>query len=558
NEEFEEFDIPEIRDFQFLGGPSTGHSRSVSSVNGKITTISTYQYTYFFRATKEGKFTIPSATATIKGKAYRSNPITVEVLKAAASSSRSSGTSGTGSQQSAPGENELFVRVILDKRDAYIGEQIIATFKVYTSQTNLSGIDPNFKGPDFTGFFTELIETPQPRGLQREAVDGDLYYTAVIRRMVIIPQKSGELTIDPFDLDVAIRKEVRRRIADPLFEDFVIPDIEDIPVKLTSRPVKINVKSLPVNAPVSFKGAVGNFRLNATLNKTSTSTNDPLTLRVSITGKGNLKLINEVDVNVPYDMERFDPVINTRFDNSLAGTKTFEFLIVPKVQGNFTIPPVEFTYFDTEAGQYKTLRSESYDVAVIKSGDDSLLAVAPGISKEDVRLLNTDIRFIETKPPRLNYINRFIATSPWYYFIYVIALTLFSSIIALRKKIVRQNADIAGMRFRKADKYARKRLKKSEGLLRQGNDSAFYEEMLGAIWGYLSHKLGIPVASLSKETAETNLLTRFVDEDIIQQLFRITETCENARYGFGSAETDRQKLYHDAVKVITALQQKLK
>ncbi len=557
NEEFSDINLPEISGARFLGGPSTSQSQSVSAVNGKITSVSTFQYAYFFRAEKEGKFIIPAVTARIKGKVYSSNPVTIEVVK-----SQSQGTSqgtGTGTARgtgsTAPGENDLFVRVIPDKTEAYIGEQIMATFKVYTRQPNLAGIDHNFKGPDFTGFFTEVIQTPQPRSLQRETFNNDIYYTAVIRRMMIIPQKSGELIIDPFEVDAAIRREVRRRISnDPFFDDFVIPDIQDVPVKLKSRQVKINVKSLPPNAPASFNGAVGNFKLKTSISNNSTTTNDPLTLKVAVTGKGNLKLINDVTVIVPYDFEKFDPVINTKFDNPLSGTKTFEYLIMPRIAGNFTIPPVEFTYFDTEAGQYKTLRSESYDIAVAKGEGDSLMVRVPGTNKEDVRLLNSDIRFIETRIPNLKPVNQFIAASPWYYLSYLLAIAVFAAGLALRKRIIKQNADITGVRFRKADKYARKRLKKSETLLKQGNDAAFYEEMLGAIWGYLSYKLGIPVSSLSKENARAALDERGIEAELSDRLFRITEICEMARYGFGSSASTPQQLYHDAVKVITSLQ----
>jgi hypothetical protein len=376
--------------------------------------------------------------------------------------------------------------------------------------------------------------------------------------VVIIPQRSGEIIIEPFELDVALRREIRRKIADPFFDDFSIPDVEEIPVKLQSQPVKVSVKPLPANAPSSFKGAVGNFRISSSLNKTTTATNEPLTLKVAISGKGNIKLINDVVVSVPYDMDRYDPVINTRLDNALSGSKTFEYLIMPKVAGQFTIPPVEFTYFDADAGLYKTLKTEAFDVLVEKGQGDSLIAMVPGMNKEDVLLLNQDIRFIKTKTSRLNQVHHFIALSPWYYLLYGLALAVFLVFLSLRKKIIKQHADIAGMRLRKADKFARKRLRKSEALLKQGNDAAFFEEMLGAIWGYLSHKLNIPVASLSKDSARSSLQARSVDDGLTDHLFRITDICDIARYGHAAGEIDRHQLYHDALKVITALQQKLK
>jgi hypothetical protein len=559
NVELEEFDLPDIRDFQFLGGPSQGHSQSVSSINGKITTTSTYQYTYFFRAVKEGKFTIPPAAITVRNKDYKSNAIQLEVIKSSAQNQPQNQPASDGGdrQNGQVGENDLLVRLVLDKNLAYLGEQILATVKIYT-KTNLAGIDQGFKGPDYTGFFTEPIETPPLRNLQREVVDGEIYYTGVVRRMVIIPQKTGEIIIEPFDLDVALRKEVRRKFADPFFDDFSIPDVQEIPVKLKSRPVKVTVKQLPPGAPSSFKGAVGNFRISSSLSKTFATTGEPLTLKVALAGKGNLKLINEVEINLPYDLERYDPVINTQLDNPLSGIKTFEYLIMPKVAGQFTIPPVEFTYFDADAARYKTLLTPSYDIRVEKGQGDTLMALVPGMNKEDVKLLNQDIRFIKTKVYNPGLIGQYVALGPWYYILYALALFIFFGFLSIRRKMIRQNADIAGMRLRKADKYARKRLRKSEHLLKQGNDAAFYEEILGALWDYLSHKLNIPVASLSKDSVRSSMEGRGVDGELMDRLFNITNACEMARYGHGSGEIVKENLYHQALEVITDLQQKLK
>jgi hypothetical protein len=507
---------------------------------------------------KDGKFSIAPAPVKIKNNIYKSNPLNLEVLKASspAAAQNQSGSRDT-EEAGKVDENDLFVRLVLDKKEAYLGEQIMATIKIYT-KTRLAGIDQGFKGPDFTGFFTEPVETPPLRNLQREAVNGEIYNTGVLRRMVIIPQRSGDITIEAFELDVALRREIQRKFADPFFDDFTIPEVQEIPVKLKSRPIKVLVKPLPANAPSSFRGAVGNFRISSTLNKTETNVNEPLTLRVTLSGKGNLKLINDILVTVPHDMERYDPVINTRSDNAVSGSKTFEYLIMPRREGAFKIPPVEFTYFDAETEKYKSLQTSAYDVLVEKGEGDSLMAFVPGMNKEDVRLLNQDIRFIKTKPSRLNRINYFIAEAPWYYLLYILFLGLFLVFLSVRKKVIRQHADITGMRLRKADKYARKRLRKSEGLLKQGNDTAFYEEMLGALYDYLSHKLNIPVSSLSKDSARLALQTRGVDDSLIEELLRIIGECEIARYGHGTSDVLKENLYHDAVKIITTLQQKLR
>jgi hypothetical protein len=559
NQDISSLDLPDLNDFELLGGPSQSHSQSVYTVNGKITAKSTYQFTYFFRALKEGKFSIPPATAKIKNKTYQSNAANIEVIAGTGQAKQQTpGTPGSESAQSeVAGDKDIFVSLILDKKTAYLGEQIMATVKIYTKES-LSAVDQAFKGPDFTGFFTEPVEVPPLRNLQREAINNDIYYTGVLRKFVIIPQKTGEITIRPFDLDVAVRQEVRRKFADPFFEDFDIPEVQQIPVKLTSKAVKVTVRPLPANAPASFTGAVGSFSMKSSLNKITTKTNEPLTLKLTISGKGNIKLINEVNINVPYDMEKYDPVINTHLDNPLSGSKTFEYLIVPRIAGSYTIPQTEFSYFDPASNQYKTLQTQAYTVQVEQGQGDSLMAVMPGLSKEDVKLLNQDIRFIKNKPVRLHKKNSYLAESPLYYLLYLFALAIFIALILVRNSYIRQNADVIGVRLRKADKYARKRLKRSESLLKQGDHGGFYEELLGATWGYLSDKLKIPVAELSKDTARSALLEHAVDEQLIDDLFRITSECEMARYSQESGSISMDKLYHDALEVISTLQQKLK
>lgn len=560
NNELEGITLPPMSDFELLGGPSESVSQSVYSVNGRTTTSLVFQYTYFLRALKEGKFTVNPVAVKIKGKTYRSNTVNIEVARAVSQpATRQPSQPVNNTRQSSPGlrDDDLFVRLVLDKREAYIGEQILATFKIYT-KTNLSGIDQGFKGPDFVGFFTEPMEIPPLRNLQREVVDGDIYYTGVIRKMVVIPQKAGEITISPFNLDVTVRREIRRRIADPFFEDFSIPDIQEIGVTLKSKPVKVKVKTLPGNAPPSFKGAVGSFDLSSSLNKTQVATNEPLTLKIALTGRGNLKLINELDVEVPYDMEKYDPVINNRMDNPLSGSKIFEYLILPKVAGNYTIPPVKFTYFDTDQQAYKTLSTKAYEVEVIKGENDSLMAIVPGVNKEDVRLLSQDIRFIKTKPLQVKPIDRFIGSSVWYYLAYLLMIILFVALVFYHNRLMKQRADTKMVKLRRADKYARRRLKKAEVLLKQGNNAAFFEELLGATWGYLSDKLNIPLSSLSKESATAALQQRAVDQALSGRLFEIISTCEMARYAQGAISVASDDLYREALDVISLLQQKLR
>ncbi len=559
DQEVSELEIPPVDNIEIVGGPRQGHSQSVYSVNGKVTSSSTYQYTYFLKALKEGKFSIPSVTAHIKDKPVRSNPVTIEVLAANSQPAKSSQDASEPAQthDGSVSDKDLFVNLLVDKKEVYLGEQITATVKIYT-KVNLSGVDPNFKGPDFTGFFTEPLTVPQLRNLQSESYNGDIYGTGVLRKTIIIPQKTGPIEIKSFDLDVTMRQQVRRRIADPFFDDFDFPDVQEIPVKLRSREVTVQVKSLPDNAPASFGGAVGNFTFSSSLNKTSTRTNEPITLKLTISGRGNIKLINEPQFELPGDLEKFDPVINSRLDNSPSGTKTFEYLIMPKAPGTFTIPSVEFSYFDPSSKKYKIIKSQEFTVTVEKGKGDAAAELAPGITKEDIKLLNQDIRFIRNKPIPLQVNKSFWADSVWYYLSYLLLIVLFVLIARSRRKQIRNKSDVALMRLRKADRYARKRLTKSAELLKQGETNRFYEELLGAVWGYLSDKLNIPLSALSRETARTALQARSTDESLMDGLFKIIDECEVARYGQVSEYQGMEKLYRDTLNVITMLQQKLK
>lgn len=558
-DEISELELPSVENMEVLGGPRQGRSQSVYSVNGKITSSSTYQYTYFLRALKEGKFSIPAITAKIKNKPVRSNAVSFEVLPVNSQQSRS-GQNASGAVQSGDesvSDRDLFVNLLVDKKEVYLGEQITASVKIFT-KVNLSGVDPGFKGPDFTGFFTEPINIPQLRSLQSEAYNGDIYGTGVLRRTIIIPQKTGPITIKSFDLDVTIRKEMRRRVADPFFDDFDIPDVQELPVKLKSKVVTVQVKPLPGNAPASFGGAVGNFTFSSSLNKTSTHTNEPLTLKLTISGRGNIKLINEPQFELPGDFEKFDPVINSHLDNSLSGTKTFEYLLMPKASGTYSIPSVEFSYFDLASQKYKTIKSQTFTVKVEKGQGDAAMEANSGIIKEDVKLLNQDIRFINNKPIPLQANKTFWADSIGYYLIYVLLIVLFILLTWRRRKQLRNKSDVALMRLRKADRYARKRLTKSAELLKQGETNRFYEELLGAVWGYLSDKLNIPLSALSRETAGSALQSRSIDENLMDDLFRIIDECEVARYSQVSENMGMEKLYQDSLNVIIMLQQKLK
>jgi hypothetical protein len=556
-----ELQIPELNDFQLLAGPSTGTSSSIQVQNGKTTRSVKYTYTYYLLANKEGTFTIPPASAKIRRDTYTSNEVRIEVVKGQSVPAQSTAPSGEPDQKSeavtdiASDEN-LFIRLHVDKTSAYIGEQIIAWIKIY-SRVNLSQVDPNYKGPDFKGFYQQSIEIPPLRALERENINGEIYGTGILRKVVLYPQTTGEIIIQPFDIDVAYQKQIRRR-SRSIFDDFFGPSVQNVPVTLTSKRVKINVKPLPPNKPGSFTGAVGSFKLNASINKTEVTTNDAITLKVNISGKGNIKLIDELSISFPPALETFKPVVRTVQDNALSGSQLFEYTIIPRHAGEYKISPIEFSYFDPSSKLYKTLTTQEFNISVEKGKEDTTSVIITGLSKEDVKLLGSDILFIKNMPFKLYNMNRFIIGSIEFYAIYLLALLLFVLFIIIRRKRIKRSADAGLVKNRRANKYARKRLRKALRMLKNNNTEEFYEEVLKAMWGYLSDKLNIPVADLSKDTSKEALIKNNIDEELLNSFYYIIDNCEYARYSPEHASEEMHKLYNKAIKTIIKLQQKLK
>ncbi len=554
-------ELPELNGLQLLGGPSQGHSQSITSAGGRIQTTSTYQYTYFLRALKEGRYTIPPVTVRLRNREVQTNPVTLEVV----ASGRQSAHSGAAQQEeretqdseSAADGGDVFVTLIPDKREVYLGEQITITIKVYT-RSNLSGIDQEFKGPDLTGFFIEPVEVPVLRNLEREVVNGEIYYSGVLRKAVIIPQHPGQITIKPFEVEASLRQEVSRRMTNPFFDDFFMPDVQNIPVTLSSRAVTINVKPLPAGAPESFTGAVGDFSMNTSLSKSTTLTDEPLTLRVEVSGKGNVKLFNEPKLKVPMELTLYDPVISVKMDNPFSGSKSFEYLVIANTPGDYTIPAPEFTYFNPSSGRYITLQSPSLFVRVGRGMGDSLSQGLTAFAREDVELLNQDIRYIKSRNLRLSPINRFLIGSPSYYLILAAGLAAFGIFYLLGRRRRAAEADVALSRRRRAERYARKRLGHCAEWIRQKETKKFYDELLKALWGYLSDSLSIPLSVLSKENAMLALEQKKAEKDAIEEFFRITGECEMARYAPAASNVAMDQLYKDALAIISRLHQQLK
>lgn len=554
---------PSIKDFNIISGPNQSSSSSISIINGQMTQNVSYSYTYFLNATKEGKFTIEPASIEVEGKEYKSNPINIEVIKGQANSHHQQQYNNNNNQQNTQPNSsndisteDLFVRVNVDKNNLYVGEHLVATIKVYT-KLDLAGIE-SMKFPSYTGFWSQDIETPAQISLQRENYNGQIYNVGIIKKSILYPQQSGELNISPFELNCVVRQRVQSRQRG-FFDDF-FGSYQNISKKLLSPKVTVNVKGLPENKHSSFKGAVGNLNMESSIDKTEAKTNDAITIKVKISGNGNLKLIDSPKFNFPPDFETYDPKVTENISNKesgSSGSKTFEYLIIPRHPGNYRIAPVEFTYFDTKSKEYKTLSTDEFNLSIGK-GEGQSSTVMSSFSKEDVKYLGSDIRYIKTKNIKINKDNGYIKNSIYFILAYPILLFGFIFLVILRRKQIKENSNLALVKNKKANKMAKKRLKKASVFLKQNDKEKFYDEILKAIWGYLSDKLLIPVADLSKDRALSELSKFNIELEIIEKLDKLIQDCEFARYFPSKEEGHMENIYLDTINIISNLDNKIK
>jgi uncharacterized membrane protein len=560
------FNAPEFKGFSLIGGPSTSSSSSVQFVNGKVSQSSSYSYTYYFMANTAGTFNIEPARAKVDGKTYSSNAFTIQV----AGNSQNSNAQSTNAQQTSnasasnqevvaeSGNEDIFIRVLVDKNTLYQGEHIIASVKLF-SRLNISQIE-NPESPSFNGFFRQDIEVPPLRQLDKEAVNGQVYGTGVIQKMVLFPQRNGEIIIDPYSMQLVVQMPVKGRQRS-VFDDFWGPQVQEARKKVRSKPVKIIVKPLPSNAPASFKGAVGNFSFKATLDKQNVKTNDAINLKIAISGNGNLKMIEAFDLKFPSDFETYDPktTVNvTSNANGANGTKTFEYLLIPRHSGNFKIEPIEFSYFDTQSKQYKTVSSGEFVINVEKGANEESSVVVTGVSKEDVKFLGKDIQYIKTQKPEFLTIGTYFFASLQFWLYYLISLLVFVMLIVLWRKRIRENANVVYVKNKRANKVAHKRLKDAHIFMKGNKKEEFYEYILKAMWGYMSDKLTIPVSELSREKIIESSANHKISEELTQKFLSILDTCEFARYAPAEGTSQMDAVYADSIDIISKIEQNIR
>ncbi len=549
--------LPDLSNFDVLMGPSTGSSTNMQTVNGRTTVSRTFSYTYILRAKKEGSFEVRPASIEVDGKVYESNSLNVRVVKG--SSRQQNQVQQRSNQGAATGnisKDDLFVRVVLNKRNVYKGEQIIATVKLYTTPGLPLDRFEEINLPSYEGFYTQDIDIPQQINLQREVYNDKIYQAGVLKKTILFPQQNGTITIEPFDITCLVRQQVRPR---SFFDDF-FDSYRTVKAKITSTKVAVNVKDLPT-APSNFYGGVGNFNVNAELSDQNITANDAATLRLTINGNGNIRLIQNPEITLPPDFEVYDPraTENVRStNNGMSGSKTIEYLFQPRYEGDYTIPAIEFAYFNPTTGRYVTKTTQEFTLKVAKGSDEQSATVVSSLRKEDVQLIGQDIRFIKQDKTRLSKRGETFFGTLGFYSVYGASSLLFLLLFLVYRKKARENANIALVRNKKANRVAVKRLKEASGYMKQNKNEEFYESILKAFWGYLSDKLGIPVADLNKESATQELTSRNVGQELIDGFVNIIEQCEFARFAPTGGSEARQELYKQAETVMSKMEKQIK
>ena len=562
NREGSDLRIPDLNGFDKLMGPRLSHSTSLSMINGKTTQSVSYTYTYILEGVKEGVYDIAPATVTVDGRQYSSNALKIEVVKG------SSGGSGSGRQggsravqpdaSAAVNENNLFVRMDVSRRSLYIGESVTLTLKVY-SKVDLTGFGRS-KFPSFAGFLAEEIPTPQQIELSRENYNGEIYNVGVIRKMLLLPQHTGEITIDPFELECIVRQRLTGGRS--FFDDF-FGNYQDVRAMRRSKPVTLTVKELPLaNKPAGFSGTVGSVRMSTSLSADTVNANDALTYKVVFSGIGNLKLLQAPSVGFPLDFESYDPK-ETRdiriTENGMTGTVAFEYVLIPRYSGEYKIPALRFSFFDSQTNTYRTILGREYKVFVRKGAEKGNGPVVAGnpiqsFKKEDIRQVGEDIRYLKSGDLELKEAGVHFFGTLEYWLALAIPFAAFVIGALLNRRRIKANADVAKVKNRAATKMARKRLKVAASAMRSHNAELFYDEALKALWGYMSYKLNIDRAELNRDNISELLTRKQVPEDLQKAFIEVLDTCEFARYAPGSnSDQEMDKVYSRSIEVITRL-----
>jgi hypothetical protein len=559
NESGSDFKGPDFRGLTVLSGPA--QSQSIQIAGGRRSISLTYSY--ILVAEREGEFRIDPATVRVDGNVIKSNPLTISVLpETDAQKQRRQQEEERKRKQQEQVEkiisDNVFIEGKVSKRNVYIGEQVTASYKIYSNpELSLLALDPA-KFPEFNGFWNSEIRNEDIGRWKREAKDGKIYNTSQITEVVLFPQRTGDITIEPSVYDAVVRLPVSSRNNSDF--PFFNRQYKDFEYSISSDPIIIKVKPLPDGKPESFGGGVGNFTMESWLDKTKTVTGDPVTLRIKISGSGNLNLLEPPLPEVPPGFEMYDPQV---IDNSVVspsgvtGSVTFEYVLLPRNPGEFKINPLEFSYFDLSEKIYKTLSSEEFTVDVGKGSGESGNFVS-GVQKENVELIGKDIRFIKPAPANMSKSGRSFFGSFWFWLWILLAIMAATASYIYWKRQNKLKANQSLVKNRRANKIAKKRLKIAQNYLAGAEKEKFYEEITKALWDYLSDKLNIPYSELTKDKAREILAGKNISAETIDLLLNTLDNSEFARYAPSGEAGQMQDTYDDAATVISKIEENLR
>lgn len=566
-----DFHWSEGDDFQLVWGPQKGSSSSIQIINGKRSSSHQTTFTYILIPKSTGTFQLPVATAMLSGDKIASSSVSIQVVSDGASASQSSGQGGNGAKSSGGGQTsstgdissgDLFLRLSLSRSEVVIGEPITATLKIY-QRVNVVGFE-NAKLPTFNGFWSQETFAPTNIEFKRESLDDKIYNTALLRTYVLIPQQSGTITIEPAELVCLVNVRAAQSASSSLFDRFFQEEYQTIRKRVTTPAVKVKVNPLPAGQPASFGGGVGNFGISARLTTDNLKTHDAASLIITVSGRGNVALLEEPKVNFPPDFEVYDTKTTENTDKSNGGTsgsKSFEYPFIPRSHGDFTIDPVEYSYYDVNAGKYVTLRTEPLHVKVAKGkgGDSAPVAtVNSGVERKDVKSLADDIRFIFTGKPGLSGSGSFFVGSAFFWILLALMVLGATAVYLAFRKVAAMRADVAGTKNRRATKMAQKRLKLAGEYLDKSLYTAFYEELHKALIGFVSDKLNMDMSEISKDNIVSALTEGGVSEEQTTAFTDLLDACEFARYSPDGGNEAMRSHYDAALKVISSIDSGLK
>ena len=558
-----DFRAPSIKGFDVLMGPSRSEQSSTQIVNGSVSSTSSITFTYILMANTAGEFTVPGASIVADGNQMISNSVKIKVLPQDQNhnSSRRNNDNSSSIQPSSNASvsnQDLFIIATASKTNVYEQEAFVLTYKIYTRESNLQL--NNAKLPDFKGFHSQEIEMTTNARWTPEHYKGRNYYTTVYRQFVLFPQQSGKLFIEPAQFQMTVNKPVQS--ADP-FDAFFNGGNNVIEIKkpITTPKIAINVNPLPAGKPTNFLGGVGEFNISSSINSKELKTNDAITIKLVISGTGNLKLISNPEIKFPDDFEVYDPKVDNQVrltKEGLTGNKVIEYLAIPRHAGTYKIPGVSFSYFDIRSKSYKTLNTEDYVINVEKGAGNADQVIANFTNKEDLKVLGEDIRYIKQNEVTFQPKGSFFYGSMSYWLFYIIPALAFILFFIIYRKQAAENANVAKMRTKKANKVAIKRMKLAGKLLSENKKDAFYDEVLKALWGYISDKLNIPVSRLSKDNIEEKLRNHGVSEELIKEFLNALNDCEFARFAPGDENQAMDKVYSSSIEVISKMENSIK